>query len=303
MMLASNSSKVETDIMNLWNQNISHFGYVDIGRLYVYGPSIERVLHVLKRVFEMLKGRQSVERPCYTLIVLPMNQHDTWLESITNIFRTSGHTPDALIGLAHLAEADFYSGYACRILPPLFLQLPSIPAKFQKDNYYRYNMNTTHTNLKIFATRERPSSALFVTVPMFAKWYTYFYDEYTFGTECGDTDLPSIYGTVAQACRSQDCNTTFVTTPEMGVLTACIQNYTVLTYENDESYRYKLCIMKKNMTRVRYGFLAMDIDTDDPSNHCGLGGYARLQNLRRLLEFFKNNFTSPDDYEDCVKGL
>lgn len=47
-MLASNPSKVQTDIMDLWNQNISHFGYVDIGRIYVDEPTIERVLQVLK---------------------------------------------------------------------------------------------------------------------------------------------------------------------------------------------------------------------------------------------------------------
>ncbi|XP_037515692.1 uncharacterized protein LOC119392809 [Rhipicephalus sanguineus] len=185
----------------------------------------------------------------------------------------------------------------------MFLNAPNIPEEYKTLNPYKYSMTLEHDALSKFASQEKPFSTLFVTVPLYGKWYTYDNQgEYTFDTLCGVDDPPSLLGSVAEVCKNPECNTTYVEAPHAGVLSACEKSQTVFTYDNSKSYRHKLCTLKRNLTSLRYGILAVGINMDDTTNRCGGGSYARLRTLRFLVDYFKSSFNSPDAYDQCQRG-
>ncbi|KAK8784036.1 hypothetical protein V5799_009600 [Amblyomma americanum] len=159
-------------------------------------------------------------------------------------YKETRHTPHGLIAVVHLAEKDFFSGYACRIMPPMFLHRPQIPAEFSNTSPYTYSM----------------------------------------------------------VCKKPEYNTTYLASNHTGVVSGCNECKKVLTYDNEQSYRYKFCTLKRNLTSVRYGLLAIGIDVDDTANECGQGSYARLRSLRWLADFLKHNFTSPNSFDTCQRG-
>ncbi|XP_077484542.1 uncharacterized protein LOC144094490 [Amblyomma americanum] len=240
--LKENPSKVQADLINLWKHKISHFGCVDIGHVYVHVDRMERVVKVLKQVFDMLKEKWSAQRPSYTLLTIPMYHPEEakWLRDLHDVFRRTRHTPHGLIAVVHLAEKDFFSGYACRIMPPMFLHRPQIPAEFSNTSPYTYSMSDEHAALEQLARRERRAEGLFVTVPLFGKWYTFDEEEYGFGTVCGVDDPPSFYGSIVEVCKKPEYNTTYLASNHTGVVSGCNQCKKVLTYDNEQSYRYKV---------------------------------------------------------------
>ncbi|XP_075550080.1 uncharacterized protein LOC142583477 [Dermacentor variabilis] len=252
----------------------------------------------------MLKAERGSQRPVYTILAIPMYLPGggRWLKQMSDALRHIGHTPHGLIAVAHLSENDFNAGYACRIVPPMFLNAPDIPKNYQNINPYKYSMSLEYAALMEFASKWKPSSSLFVSVPLHGRWYTYDGDDYAFDTLCGVDRPPSFYGSVAEVCRNPEYNTTYVVVPHTGVISACEKLQKVFTYDNSKSYRYKLCTLKKNLTSLRYGILAFGIDWDDTTNRCGQGSYARLRTLRWLADFFKNTFTSPGAYDQCQQG-
>ncbi|KAH7945491.1 hypothetical protein HPB49_011406 [Dermacentor silvarum] len=301
--LSENPSKVKADLINLSHRNISHFGCVDIGHVYFGTHNLKRVLSILKRVYDMLKDERVSQHPMYTILTVPMYLPDdgVWLRQLSDALKHSGHTLDGLIAVAHLSENDFNAGYACRIVPPMFLNAPNIPDNYHKINPYKYSMSLEYAALLKFASKWKPSSTLFVSVPLHGKWYTYD-DDYAFDTLCGVDEPPSLYGSVVEVCKNSEYNTTYVMVPHTGVMSACEKLQRVFTYDDSKSYRYKLCTLKKNLTSLQYGILALGIDLDDTTNRCGQGSYDRLRTLRWLVDFFKNSFTSPDAYDQCQQG-
>ncbi|XP_075526806.1 uncharacterized protein LOC142558557 [Dermacentor variabilis] len=75
----------------------------------------------------------------------------------------------------------------------------------------------------------------------------------------------------------------------------------VVTYDDEMSFRPKLCKGKKQIVKEKYGITAYDVDLDDPRNVCGKGACWHLRFLKRLLHFFNENFLEESDYEKCLK--
>lgn len=302
--LSDNPSKVQADLMSLLHQNITHFGTVDIGHVR-FGPSVlKRVLRNLKRVYDIVEDKRSNQRPVYTIMTIPMYLNDSgvWMKEMSDYLNHSGLPLHGVIAIPHLTENDLTSGYACRIVPPMFLNAPNIPEELERLNPYTYSMTLEYEALSEFASKKLLPS-LFVTVPLHGKWYPYDNEgQYTFDTLCGVDDPSSPLGSVAEVCKNAACNTTYVEVPHVGLLSACEKSQMVFTYDNDKSYRYKLCILKKNLASLRYGILAVGINMDDTTNKCGQGSYARLRTLRWLVEYFNTSFNSPDDYDRCQRG-
>ncbi|KAL3248886.1 hypothetical protein MRX96_056292 [Rhipicephalus microplus] len=140
--LSDNPSKVQADLMNLLHQNITHFGTVDIGHVR-FGPSVlKRVLRNLKRVYDIVEDKRSNQRPVYTIMTIPMYLNDSgvWMKEMSDYLNHSGLPLHGVIAIPHLTENDLTSGYACRIVPPMFLNAPNIPEELERLNPYTYSM-------------------------------------------------------------------------------------------------------------------------------------------------------------------
>ncbi|KAH7942994.1 hypothetical protein HPB52_003426 [Rhipicephalus sanguineus] len=78
----------------------------------------------------------------------------------------------------------------------------------------------------------------------------------------------------------------------------------VITYDNEDTLRSKLCTMKGNYTKLHYGVAVYDVDHDDFANNC-IGqsryeSYSRLKMVTKLNEFFRSYLTAADR-ENCLK--
>ncbi|KAL1481941.1 hypothetical protein MTO96_015255 [Rhipicephalus appendiculatus] len=280
--------EVQADLMNLLHRNIAHFGCVNIGHVRFGTRILKRVLRNLKRVYDMVEDKRIAKRPVYTILTVPMYLNDSglWMRQLGDALNHSGLPLGGLIAVPHLSENDLIAGYACRIVPPMFLNAPSIPEEYKSLNPYKYSMTLEHGALSKFASQDKPFSSLVRDCSLARKM--------VYVRQAG-----RIYLRHSVRCGR---STLSVGKRGRGVLSACEKSQTVFTYDNGKSYRYKLCTLKKNLTSLRYGILAVGINMDDTTNQCGQGSYARLRVLRWLVDYFNSSFDSPDAYDQCQRG-
>ncbi|XP_049513972.1 uncharacterized protein LOC119431736 [Dermacentor silvarum] len=72
----------------------------------------------------------------------------------------------------------------------------------------------------------------------------------------------------------------------------------LLAYDNPESLRRKLCAARSNVTAVKYGFTAFNVEYEDATNRCGEGSFSRLRALKDLLNAFARRDSS-EEAEEC----
>ncbi|KAK8764840.1 hypothetical protein V5799_032549 [Amblyomma americanum] len=79
----------------------------------------------------------------------------------------------------------------------------------------------------------------------------------------------------------------------------------IFTYDNEKAFFQKLCKLKANHTKLKYGIAVYDLEYEDYNGLCALqkhfeGPYSRLQALRKIVDFSKS-FIKPQDRERCFK--
>lgn len=143
--------------------------------------------------------------------------------------------------------------------------------------------------------------AYFVTAALEGRQYRYEGNASGFGSNCSST-LVDIQrnASLTEVCAVKNINSTSV--DQWGTVAVDNELKRSLTYEDAKSFRYKFCTMKKKLLDVKYGIIAVSINTDDTANICGKGEYHRLKTLRALVDFFKNDFKSEADVDKCIKG-
>ncbi|XP_049513980.1 uncharacterized protein LOC119431742 [Dermacentor silvarum] len=148
-----------------------------------------------------------------------------------------------------------------------------------------------------------------VSVAMFGRWYRPLYPDpqvkdqpgnYSLLSLCSDMQGPQL-GSVVEICK----NLSYAKTYHDSMLHAEVaynkRLERLFAYDDDESFRQKLCMSKSNLTGVQYGVAAYSLEKDDTENACGQGSFARLRTLRKLVDFFKESWSSANLLEDCLE--
>ncbi|XP_049275791.1 uncharacterized protein LOC125760123 [Rhipicephalus sanguineus] len=103
-----------------------------------------------------------------------------------------------------------------------------------------------------------------------------------------------------KVCKNKDWSSGFREESPMGAYYANTKIQRIVTYDNERSFRMKLCRGKKLVTEAKYGFAVYDANLDDPGNVCGDGAYSRVRYLKKLMHFFNKKFNTTSAYDECM---
>nr|XP_050031705.2 uncharacterized protein LOC126527904 [Dermacentor andersoni] len=226
---------------------------------------------------------------------LPIAPHDFNVPH----YRRKIYTPDIVVSIAHyfVEDKNFEGGL---IVPPTLLDSPS--------DIYFHNLGAAHGSVEGLA-RSGIIASLAVSVAMFGRWYRPLYPDpqvedrpgnYSLLSLCSDMPGPQL-GSVVEVCKNLSYASTYHDS-ELHAEVAYNKGLgRLFTYDDDESFRQKLCLSKRNHTGVQYGVAAYNLEKEDTENACGQGSFARLRTLRKLVDFFKDSFSSPNLLEECLE--
>ncbi|XP_070396116.1 uncharacterized protein [Dermacentor albipictus] len=103
-----------------------------------------------------------------------------------------------------------------------------------------------------------------------------------------------------KVCKNKDWSAGFREESPTGAYYANTKIHRMVTYDNERSFRAKLCKGKRLITAAKYGLAIYDVNLDDPGNVCGNGAYSRVRYLKKLMHFFIEKFNSANDYDECM---
>ncbi|XP_049513425.1 uncharacterized protein LOC125940856 [Dermacentor silvarum] len=161
---------------------------------------------------------------------------------------------------------------------------------------------TAHWALRELPRKKLGYTQFFLSVSLGGRYYTPTKGEkHTFLSRNGYLVDEQFLIDIGQICKSQDWVWAFRNDTPIGSYYDNDKIDRVVTYDDEMSFRLKLCKGKMLIFKEKYGIAAYDADLDDPHNVCGKGAYSRLRFLKRLLHFFNEKFLEESDYDECLK--
>ncbi|XP_054925230.1 uncharacterized protein [Dermacentor andersoni] len=279
-------------IQELWEKKIYHWAYLNPE---VYDLKVENITHL----FEILKDiKWKID-----LTIKPNRPHYViYTGSLTSAFRTHIETNaikdvmwiDGLGITTHFVEDDrrWISGL---MMPPTFWARPN-----ETDTaVYSYYMSSAHKNLRKAADDELNHTAFYFTATMVAKQYVP-EKAYAYMNPMAPTLVPFFVDIMAY-CKNAKYTYGFTEKGVIGSFYMSKEENRFISFDDSKALAKKFCKGKVDLIDIGYGFLAYNVESDDPTNVCGKGAYYRVKFLRRLAEFFRDQFISPDSLKECVK--
>lgn len=276
-------------IKELWGKKMYHWASMNT-YLAVAKEMLITLYHVMKDIKRIIKEEIKPSRAHYFVYTGTLRRPQR-IKYELGWFKTLMWM-DGVVALAHTVENDrpWSSG---RMMPPTFwfdLQLPAV---------YRSNMRTAHSGIAAFSKEDVNGTAFYVSLSLAARCYVPD-EKYAFRAEMVDSAEPLLVP-IMDYCKDKEYHLGFQDKDPVGGYYVSQTKERFITFDDSRSLGMKFCRGKKNLTDLRYGLLAFNTELDDPNNECGKGSYQRLKFLRKLVDFFYNNFTTPSAWEMCVK--
>ncbi|KAL3222569.1 hypothetical protein MRX96_028351, partial [Rhipicephalus microplus] len=253
-------------LTSLWKQRIFHFGYLNTPYSDFSHDKFTQLLEILKTVSLLMRDKSTAERPSYTILVAAMHS-DLWIKHATHVFRDT-FEPDAVVLVGHLPSRRSESE-SCEILPPTTLvhfgRHASSPSLGDAHETLR-KLDSSGIRAALFKCRH---------------------------------DSGDVLGSHVQVCRDSAYTIVHHKEEPRGAVAYDPAAGKLLAYDSPESLKQKLCIARSNVTAVKYGFAAFNVEYEDGTNRCGGGAFSRLQALRDLLNAFGRTDMSTEA-EDCI---
>ncbi|KAL1446562.1 hypothetical protein MTO96_044547, partial [Rhipicephalus appendiculatus] len=297
---------VKKHLHELFRKRIFHYGYINTDTYEFSKDDMILLLRILKRLTRYLEDKKSPERPIYTFMSSVWSQYydEVSAKSVAEAFRTV-LTPDLFISKAHIYEGD--SNYAdCKILPPNLLKQPPQEKNYNVYFYNLYSALKHISDLDKLRNEGIKTAALSVSVGLYGRWYLVDADSdgnvrnYTPGDTCFQSEIEQQMAGIATVCRNPKYGS-ILKSDEMSC-SYVVDKKAEMTfvYDTPDTLRYKLCLTKRNVTGLQYGITAARLEYSDAFDHCGLGAFPLLTAVKNTLMFFKEEYDSPDAYEECL---
>ncbi|XP_065292069.1 uncharacterized protein [Dermacentor albipictus] len=282
---------------SLWDQRIFHFGYINTPYSDFSHDKFTQLMEILKTVSSLMRDKSTAERPSFTLLVAAMHS-DLWIKHATHVFRDT-FQPDAVVLVGHLSSRRS-DAESCEILPPTTL------VHFAR--HASPSLRDAHETVRKLDSRGI-KAALFVSLAMFGRWYKPRYQNFESRDRSGSLrgfaflqkcrhDSGDVRGSHVQVCRDSAYTIAYHEEEPQGAVAYSEGAGKLLAYDNPESLRRKLCACRDNVTAVKYGFTAFNVEYEDAANRCGEGSFSRLRALKGLLNAFARP-NSPEEAEGC----
>lgn len=300
---ATQDPSVKQHVHTLFSKRIFHYGYINTDTYQLTKTSMAFLMRILKRITDYLEDMKTPDRPIYTFM------SSTWSEeydivsapSVAEISRTI-RMPDMYISKAHLYEDD--SIYKeCKILPPNLLKEPHDMTEHHVYFYDLYSALKHASDIDKLRDQGMKTTALSVSVGVYGRWYNVKglkdEDKFSPGEGCFQRFIKEQMASIATVCEGWKYE--IAKSESYSCEYAMDPNTTrTFAYDTPKTLNYKLCMSKKNVTSLQYGFTVARLEYSDVSNVCGLGKFPLLTTVKKTLTFLKN-YKSADDFEECLK--
>ncbi|XP_065284805.1 uncharacterized protein [Dermacentor albipictus] len=285
----------------LYNNRVTHFGYINTNTHLFNASIMTELLKILQRIKSLCEDSHPDRRVRTFLASAWRPQHDRVpAKDASSAFRTI-LMPDLFISKAHLGDVD--SNYDdCRVLPSTFLRGPKM-----ENSQYVYPVSLNAALIRVKELRKLlpgKKPALSVSVGLAGRWYSTRPDQrgaakrYVLGQPCLPSKIVPPLASATKMCGSPDVRQSENFHSKFVLVK---NNSMVFTFDTPDTFRYKLCASKKNMTTVNYGITAANIEFADARGHCGRGEtFPVLRTLKRLVEFFEHRYVSEEDFKTCL---
>ncbi|XP_070396113.1 uncharacterized protein [Dermacentor albipictus] len=281
-----------TTLEELWKKKIYHYAFLTLPFFHVTKTLYRKVFYYLKDVSKILHKGLPPSRPCFFLIGETFVS-EAWLNYAFNNIRERMHVHGAVV-YGHMTSDDRGHG---QVVPPSFWNSTLILNK----QTYAYNLDSAHWALGKLPQQKLGYTRFFLSVATGARYYAPVKDakyEILAATYYNKDEPP--YIDIGQVCKNKDWSAGFREESPTGAYYANTKIHRMVTYDNERSFRAKLCKGKRLITAAKYGLAIYDVNLDDPGNVCGNGAYSRVRYLKKLMHFFIEKFNSANDYDECM---
>ncbi|XP_049276025.1 uncharacterized protein LOC125760241 [Rhipicephalus sanguineus] len=278
-------------VKELWGKKVYHWGFLTTNIYLVTEVNMTLLFKILKNIKTIVQEEIRPNRPHYYIFTGALaSMYGTTL--VAKLLKTVMWL-DGIGFLGHLIEDDrnWNSG---RMMPPTFWVNMNMP-----DHAYMYYLRTAHKGVRHLHATNMNGTSFYITVTMAAK--RYIPDEnYAYKAEM----LPSkeaLEVPIMDYCKDTKYEFGFQESEPVAPYYVSQREGRFISFDDSKSLGIKLCRGRKKLHGIKYGLIIYSTEMDDPTNQCGKGAYPRVNFLRKLVDFFRNNFTSPDALEACQK--
>ncbi|KAH7965880.1 hypothetical protein HPB49_011801 [Dermacentor silvarum] len=200
-----------------------------------------------------------------------------------------------------LAQDSLESFWKKKIYHYAYLTLPyfDLDDTSYKSVYYALK-DSAHWALQELPKRHLGHTRFFLSVALGGRVYDT-PEKQAFLAKSGTDAGTPLWIDMAKVCGNTSWVEGFHDTTPIGAYYENVNASKMVTYDNDRSFRDKLCRGKKSLLKANYGLVAYNVHLDDANNKCRTGGYKHLKFLRKLERFLNERFVADYDYDECTK--
>ncbi|KAH6940991.1 hypothetical protein HPB50_011676 [Hyalomma asiaticum] len=236
-------------------------------------------------------------RPVYKVLVFAF-PNIMWAQETVERLR---YMPvDILIGVSHQTVDD--KNFAdCIILPPTFMDSPG-PS-------YPYSLRHWAEVFEEIGKAALPTT-LALSVGLYIRRYQPRYPgevnrqpvNYTFGNDC--TNFPhSQMLPASEVCEDKWRYTFYYDDHYHAVSSSNKRELAAFTQDAGASFREKLCKLKEEHWSLKFTVAAMGLEFADSQKMCYATWYRKIDQLRKVVDFLNQDFTSQASYNSCITSL
>ncbi|XP_075730584.1 uncharacterized protein LOC142772270 [Rhipicephalus microplus] len=276
-------------VRKLWGKKIYHWGFLTTDVYRVTEVNMTLLFEILKSLKTMVQEEIKPNRAHYYIFTGALaSLYGTTL--VTRLLKTVVWL-DGIGFLGHIVEDDrkWSSG---RMMPPTFWEDLNMP-----DHAYRYNLRTAHKGIRHLHAQHLNDTTFYITVTMAAK--RYIPDEiYAYKAEMLHSK-ETLEVPVMNYCKNTNYEFGFQESEPIAPYYVSQKERRFISFDDWRSLGIKLCKGRKKLLDANYGLIVYSTEMDYPTNQCGKSVYPRVKFLRKLMNFFRQNFTSPNSLETC----
>ncbi|KAL1424803.1 hypothetical protein MTO96_019672 [Rhipicephalus appendiculatus] len=266
-----------------WKHGVYHFGILDVPVFGLKPFYMDDVFTCLKTLDTMSQRQRESGRPAYIVLsAVPYNAG--WVNYVADKMKTV-YQPDLFVSQGHYTYGD-NEAITCAIVPPTSLFRPT------KLFGYAHDLNTAALALQQLES-QGASGRWSISVGMkgrLAAPLPKFPLEIF--SPCYQNPVAPSFDTYTEVCNNQQLwEKPAYDTKHDAMLTRNTKMNMMFVYDNEQSLCRKLCRVKANYTKLRFGLAAFDLDYEDYSNSCRqdnkFNAFSRLADAsqaRRLLQ-------------------
>ncbi|KAH7939838.1 hypothetical protein HPB52_018050 [Rhipicephalus sanguineus] len=297
-----------TAIDAIWNNNISHFGFLNLYREFAAAVVVKEALHVLKALHLHMKPKTSANRPSYYVLGLSLDSSTDY--SVVSLMKTV-FVPSLFVSIAHLSYS-LRNFKDCRIFP---VAMEELPPGLVRGRDYSYG-HTVKESVAVLREVNKLGLSIPLAIsfgfkglyytPKFADPVSPKPDDFELFKPCRST-ASAEYDNPLTVCGQAG----WTVSKSSRTLAYNSAQKRTITFLTERTIALLACDVKESNLDLAFSLAAYDVDYDDGLPCAAFGfsypessltSFNRVVKMGYILNFLEKNYTSTAYNSEC-KGI